>query len=129
MTVQKLCGGPLCACEARASMEEATMDAQRPRSPADAPRRPPGRPDRQQPHDDRRTIATFPKSSVEEVRVSLSKFKGFDLVDARVWAEPDDGDGDRRPTRKGLCLRVERLPELIEALHLAEEAARKAGLL
>ena len=111
-------------------MEEATMDAQRPRSPADAPRRPPGRTDRQQHDDDgRRTIATFTKSTAEEVRVSLSKFKGFDLVDARVWADPDDGDGDRRPTRKGLCLRVERLPELLEALRQAEEEARKAGLL
>ena len=110
-------------------MEEATMDAQRPRSPADAPRRPPARPTRPQQDDDgRRTIATFPKSSAEEVRVSLSKFKGFDLVDARVWADPDD-DGDRRPTRKGLCLRVERLPELLEALRKAEEEARKAGLL
>ena len=111
-------------------MEEATMDAQRPRSPADAPREPPARPNRPRKEDDgRRTIATFPKSTAEEVRVSLSKFKGFDLVDARVWADPDDGDGDRRPTRKGLCLRVERLPELLEALHQAEEEARKAGLL
>ena len=43
--------------------------------------------------------------------------------------DPDDGDGERRPTRKGLCLRVERLPELLEALRKAEEEARKAGLL
>ena len=109
-------------------MEVATMDAQRPRSPADAPRQPPARPDRAPRHDDdARTIATFPKSSAEEVRVSLSTFKGFDLVDARIWT--DDDDGDRRPTRKGLSLRVERLPELLEALHQAEEEARKAGLL
>ena len=76
-------------------MEEATMDAQRPRSPADAPREPPARPNRPRKEDDgRRTIATFPKSTAEEVRVSLSKFKGFDLVDAlypESWTAPNPG--------------------------------------
>ncbi len=88
-------------------------------------RGPPGRPDR---GDVDRTIATFPKSSIEEVRVTLSRFKGFDLVSARIWTDADEG-GERRPTRKGITLRVERLPELLDALRQAEEEARKAGLL
>jgi len=49
-------------------------------------------------------------------------------VDVRIYAEPDDSD-ERRPTKRGIALRVERLPELLEALHQAEEEARKAGLL
>lgn len=33
------------------------------------------------------------------------------------------------PTKKGITLAIERLPELIEALQQAERAAREAGLL
>jgi len=75
-----------------------------------------------------RTIATFPKSSIEEVRITLGTYRGYDLVSARIWTDADDG-GDRRPTRKGLTLRVERLPELVAALRQAEEEARRVGLL
>ena len=107
-------------------MEEATMDAQRPRSPGDAPRRPPGRPRRTR--DEERTIATVQRNALEEVRVRLSRFKGNDLVDVRIFAEPDDSE-DRRPTKRGIALNVVLLPKLLEALHLAEEEARKAGLL
>ena len=89
-------------------------------------REPPGRPDR--PQDRERMIASIPRTPLEEVRVRLSRFKGRDLVDVRIYAEPDDSD-ERRPTKRGIALRVERLPELLEALHQAERAARAEGLL
>jgi hypothetical protein len=65
----------------------------------------------------------------EEVRVALSEFNGHDLVNIRVWAEPRDGGPDKIPTKAGLALRVEKLPELIEALEEAERQAREAGLI
>ena len=116
------CGGALCYCASRLDLEEGnTMTHRRPTGP-------PGRPDRAQ-RDEERVIATLDKNSAEEVRVSLSTFKGYDLISARVWTDPEGGDGERRPTRKGLTLRVELLPQLLEALQQAAEEALKAGMI
>lgn len=73
-------------------------------------------------------IGTIPKNSLEEIRVGLDEWKGRDLVNIRVWAEPYEG-GERRPTKKGLAVAVTKLPALVEALQKAEAAARDAGLL
>ncbi len=73
-------------------------------------------------------IATVPKNGVEEVRVALSSYQGHALVDLRVYAEFGDDD-ERRPTKKGVALKVERLPALIGALQAAEAEARARGLL
>jgi hypothetical protein len=73
-------------------------------------------------------IATVRKNQNEEVRVSLSTFKGCDLCDVRVYASFDDGDAERRPTKKGIAVKVDRLPELIAALQSAEAEARRRGL-
>ena len=112
---------PVGLCLHRAG--ERTLDMSTPRH---RQRRPPGRPDRSQ--NEERTIATVPRNALEEVRVRLSRFKGNDLVDVRIFAEPDDSE-ERRPTKRGIALNVVLLPKLLEALHLAEEEARKAGLL
>ena len=103
------------------------MSEHRPRGPRDVPRSPPGRP-RRDDRDAERTIATIPKSTIAELRVRLTRFKGHDLVDVRLFQEPDDSD-ERMPTKRGITLRVDRLHELVEALHQAEAEARKAGLL
>ena len=71
-----------------------------------------------------RLIATIEKNSREEVRVSLDQFKGHDLVDIRTFADFDDV-GERRATKKGVSLKRERLPDLIEAL---QQAMREGGL-
>ena len=75
-------------------------------------------------------VATIAKNQIEELRITLTNFKGHDLVDIRIFAEPyaDDGEG-KRATKKGVCLSLEKLPELIEALQKAEEEARAHGLL
>lgn len=72
-------------------------------------------------------IATIPKNSREEVRISLSEFRGVDLINLRIWF--DAKDGDKRPSKDGLALRLEKLPDLIQALQGAEHEARRAGLL
>jgi Transcriptional Coactivator p15 (PC4) len=54
------------------------------------------------------------KNAEEEVRVVLSTFKGHRLVDIRIYA--DFGQGERKPTKKGICLKVEKLADLIHAL-------------
>ena len=74
------------------------------------------------------TIAVVSKNQIEEVRVTLGEFQGHDLVSARVYATRD-ASGERVPTKKGLTLSIQKLPDLIEALQEAEREARAAGLL
>ena len=54
------------------------------------------------------------KNSSEVIIVKPTVFREIDLVDARVWSvEPD---GEKRPTKKGLCLRPEVWPEVLAAI-------------
>jgi hypothetical protein len=69
------------------------------------------------------------KNANEEIRIELSEFNGHDLINMRVWADPRSGGGERIPTKAGIACRVELLPDLIEALRLAESEARAKGLL
>ncbi len=71
-------------------------------------------------------VATIPKNAREELRVSLSEFKGVDLVNLRVWFKA--GDDTMRPGNAGLAMRLDKLPEIITALQAAEREARAQGL-
>ena len=71
-------------------------------------------------------IAVIKKNAREEIRVSLTQFKGHDLADARIFA---DNGTEYIPTRKGLTFAVKLLPELIAALREAEAEARRRGLI
>jgi hypothetical protein len=70
-------------------------------------------------------IATIPKNTREEVRVSLSVYRGHRLIDVRVYADgPDD---ERRATPKGVALKLDALPSLRQALADAEAEALRVG--
>ena len=60
-------------------------------------------------------IAIIPKNSVEEIRISWGAYKGHRYLDVRIYAEID-GKADRVPTKKGITLRPDLIPELIKAL-------------
>lgn len=64
------------------------------------------------------SIAAFRKNANEEVRVSLDDFKGHRLVNIRVWFAGDDGE--MRPGKQGLAIRLEQLPQLRDALTEAD---------
>jgi len=74
-------------------------------------------------------IAVIRKNAMEEIRVELTEFNGYDLIHLRVWTEPRAGGSERIPTKAGIACRVTLLPDLIAALQQAEAAARAAGLL
>jgi hypothetical protein len=62
------------------------------------------------------------KNARERVRVSLSHYRGHDLVDIRAWF--DAGDGTFRPSKSGIGIQWEQLPQLRRALEAAEAAVR-----
>ena len=73
-------------------------------------------------------IATFPKNKFEEIRVQIKEFKGYDLVDIRVFAGSKDGE-DKVPTGKGISINVAHFLELKKALIEAERVLRENQLL
>ena len=73
-------------------------------------------------------IASFPKNKFEEVRVQVKEFKGYDLLDLRVYAATKEG-ADKVPTGKGLSINVSHFSELKKALLEAEVVLRENDLL
>ena len=72
-------------------------------------------------------IGEIPKNNREDIRVTLSNFKGHDLVGARIWFKSKDGEP--RPSSKGITVNVKVLPELIGLLEQAEKKAVELGVL
>lgn len=73
-------------------------------------------------------IAKIDKNSQEELIIQLTNFKGYDLIDLRLWTKPLplEKGAEARPTKKGLTLKTELIPELIEALKKADKAYKEA---
>ena len=71
-------------------------------------------------------IGTIRKNASEDVRVALTTFHDVDLVDIRAFADFDNR-GERRPTRKGLTIKIDRLPELIGLLQETQAEASRRG--
>ena len=69
-------------------------------------------------------IAKFEKNSFEEVRISLTNFKGKDLIDLRVYYRPDDGE-EMLPTKKGITISLEKFSDLKNAILALEKALPK----
>lgn len=74
-----------------------------------------------------RTIAIIPKNSREDLRIGLSTWKGVELINLRVWF--DVGNGEKRPGKSGLAMKISALPELAAAIGKALEQARADGLI
>lgn len=70
------------------------------------------------------TIAEFVKNNAETIRVALVEHDGHQLCDVRILAEQAGARGERQPTKRGICLKVGLLPNLIAALQAAEETLR-----
>lgn len=72
-------------------------------------------------------VGTIPKNAREDIRVTLSNFKGHDLVGARIWFKSKEGEP--RPSSKGITVNVKVLPELIGLLEDAEKKCVELGVL
>lgn len=63
-------------------------------------------------------IAAIPKNAREEIRVSVDDFQGHRLCNVRVWYREGD---ELRPGKQGIALRLDLLPQLVEALRRAAQ--------
>jgi hypothetical protein len=57
----------------------------------------------------------FPKNNSETIRVTPRIFEGYELIDIRVFAR-NFKTGEVGPTKKGVSINVEKVPELLDAL-------------
>jgi hypothetical protein len=72
------------------------------------------------------TFGLIDRNKRERIRVALDEFKGHVLVDVRTFYL--DGDGDLKPTPKGITIRPEFLSRVIALLQEAEREVRARGL-
>lgn len=72
-----------------------------------------------------RNIGTIRKNAQEDIAVSLRTYKGYRFVDLRVMARRPGGEPV--PTAKGVAIKPDALPEIIELLRQAHSTAVKAG--
>ena len=68
------------------------------------------------------------KGRTTDVRVGLSEYKGRVYLDIRTYVV-GDATGDRKPTRKGITLPLDKIPELRVALAALHREAIDLGLL
>ena len=68
-------------------------------------------------------VAIIPKNSMDDIRVRWSEYKGYRYLDIRIFTEIDGKDG-KTPTKKGVTLRPDLIPELMKALESAQAAQR-----
>ena len=66
------------------------------------------------------------KNSRESLVINQTEFKGVKLVDVRVFYK--DENGDLKPTKKGVSVRLNQLDALIKALSEVSATAREQQL-
>ncbi len=68
---------------------------------------------------DSKIIYEFKKNAQEKVILSFTEFKGKQLIDLRVYYDAGKTEEDWRPSRKGVTVRLEFLPDLKEGIDKA----------
>lgn len=73
------------------------------------------------------TYEFWKNRSGASVRVTVQTFDGTNVVDIRqCFTNPE---GKSQPTKKGICMSVLRLPDLVDALTKARDRAIELGLI
>jgi len=69
-----------------------------------------------------RLVAEFDKNAIEKIKIHVNEYNGNQYVDVRIWfLNEARSDGGELPTRKGLRLHCELIPDLITALEKARD--------
>jgi len=78
--------------------------------------------------EDQKVVSQFHKNSIEIVKLCISKWKGKEYIDLRIWIMQNPADpGSEVATKKGIRLSADLLPKLINALKKMQEALNEAS--
>lgn len=72
-------------------------------------------------------VGGFHKNPGEDVRVSISNFKGHDLLGIRIWYK--DSEGELKPSKKGITVALDLLPQLLRLMEKSKEIVIAKGML
>lgn len=75
-----------------------------------------------------KVVYTFEKNKFEEVRFQIKEYKGYDLIDLRIWTEIKS-DKTKVPTPKGLSMNISHFMELKKGVEELEKALRENNML
>ena len=64
-------------------------------------------------------VASFKRNPTEEVRAGIKEFKGRQYIDIRIYYLDDQSEW--KPTRKGISLATDFMPELKNAVESIEK--------
>jgi hypothetical protein len=64
-------------------------------------------------------VGQVERNPTEVLRISTEEFKGRAYIDLRIYFE--DGEGEWKPTKKGVTINPEKLEEVIGLLREAQE--------
>ncbi len=70
-------------------------------------------------------VATVQKNKREEIRIGLDEYMGHNVCNMRIFFTGKDGDVS--PTKKGLTIAADKLPQFIEACQKAQSLAEERG--
>jgi hypothetical protein len=70
-----------------------------------------------------KVVASFKRNPTEEVRAGIKEFKGRRYIDLRIYYMDDQGEW--KPTRKGISLATDFMPELKNAVDSIEGELKK----
>jgi hypothetical protein len=65
-----------------------------------------------------KVVSSFKRNPTEEVRAGIKEFKGRRYIDLRIYYMDDQGEW--KPTRKGISLATDFMPELKKAVGAIE---------
>jgi hypothetical protein len=76
---------------------------------------------------DTKLIHEFTKNAREKVRVEFMTYHGSDVLNLWVYYNADPAREDWKPSRKGLSISTELVPDLKEAVEKAHQAWQQNG--
>ena len=70
-------------------------------------------------------IHEFQKNAIEKVRTEFCEYRGKGLINIRVFFQANPSGNEWLPTRKGITMSAELIPELKEAMDKAYKQWKK----
>ena len=78
-------------------------------------------------NNNQKILGEFEKNSSEIVRISTVEYQSNQYLDVRIWILGDHGSKENRlPTKKGIRIHSELLPDLIQALQQAKGLIKRS---
>ncbi len=70
-------------------------------------------------------IYEFQKNAFEKVKIQLSEFHGKRVINIRVYYKVPGTANEWKPSKKGICMSVNRIGELLKGLKMAHDSLQK----